>query len=234
MSTPELHLSTLFVLNAQGRIVATREPYGTRGPLFTLVRSSSGCVWAVRDDVPSEIAVAIGQFAQQELPHSELQTAPGHRAAYLSLLRSWLGGAQMSESAGPAFVFPDSLMPPTDVQVIEDETLLDRNFKGWKHGEIAVGRAPVMAIVEGGFPVSVCFCARLSDVAAEGGVETAEPFRGRGFGPRVTAAWALAIRASGRIPLYSTSWDNAASLAVARKLGLRTYASGWSVCDRDS
>jgi hypothetical protein len=30
---------------------------------------------------------------------------------------------------------------------------------------------------------------------------------------------------------YSTSWTNTASLAVARKLGLKTCASGWSVCD---
>jgi len=53
-----------------------------------------------------------------------------------------------------------------------------------------------------------CFCARRSDAAAEAGLETAEAFRGRGFGPRVTAAWAWAIRATGRIPLYSTAWTN--------------------------
>ncbi|MXZ22396.1 MAG: GNAT family N-acetyltransferase, partial [Caldilineaceae bacterium SB0665_bin_25] len=33
----------------------------------------------------------------------------------------------------------------------------------------------------------------------------------------------------GRVPLYSTSWENGASLAVARKLGLVAYASGWSL-----
>ena len=57
------------------------------------------------------------------------------------------------------------------------------------------------------------------------------PYRGRGYGPRVTVAWAEAIWASGRVPLYSTSWDNKASLAVARKLGLAAYASGWSLSD---
>jgi predicted GNAT family acetyltransferase len=92
-------------------------------------------------------------------------------------------------------------------------------------GEIEAGRSPVLAVVEAGHAVSVCFCARRSDVAAEAGLQTAEAFRGRGFGTRVTAAWALAIRASGRIPLYSTSWTNGASLAVARKLGLVAYAS---------
>jgi REP element-mobilizing transposase RayT len=48
-------------------------------------------------------------------------------------------------------------------------------------------------------------------------------------GDTITAAWALAMRGSGRIPLYSTSWMNTASLAVARKLGLVAYASDWSI-----
>ena len=44
---------------------------------------------------------------------------------------------------------------------------------------------------------------------------------GVGWPPRVTAAWALGgSRVRGVIPLYSTSWSNEASLAVARKLGL--------------
>jgi hypothetical protein len=39
----------------------------------------------------------------------------------------------------------------------------------------------------------------------------------------VVAAWAQAVRASGRIPGYGTSWDNLASQTVARKLGLVPY-----------
>jgi hypothetical protein len=115
--------------------------------------------------------------------------------------------------------------------IIDDERQLNQNFQGWVAGEIATGRGPVMGIIEAGYPVSICFCARSSDLAAEAGLETAEAFRGRSFGPRVTAAWALAIRASGRIPLYSTSWTNNASLKVAAKLGLKAYAAGWSVWD---
>ena len=83
--------------------------------------------------------------------------------------------------------------------------------------------------VEDGHAVSVCFCARKSNVAAEAGLETAIEFRGRGLAPRVVSAWALAVRETGRIPLYSTSWSNDASLAVARKLGLMAYASSWSI-----
>jgi hypothetical protein len=53
----------------------------------------------------------------------------------------------------------------------------------------------------------------------EAGVETAAASR-RGHAPAVVAAWAAAVRALGAEPLYSTSWQNSASRAVARKLGL--------------
>jgi predicted GNAT family acetyltransferase len=114
---------------------------------------------------------------------------------------------------------------------VEDEQLLNRNFSGWVPGEIEAGRAPVMAIIENGAPVSICFCARRSDTAAEAGVATAEAYRGRGYASRVTAAWALAVRKSGRVPLYSTTWSNKASLAVARKLKLSMYANSWALVD---
>ena len=86
-----------------------------------------------------------------------------------------------------------------------------------------------MAVSEGGRPASICFCARRSAAAAEAGVETAAAFRGRGYAPRVTAAWAHAVKGMGLTPLYGTNWENRASLAVARKLELVPYAIDWSI-----
>ncbi len=234
MSTPDLHLDTLFVLNADGRITSTREPGASPGPLFFLVRSQTGCAWAVRSDVPDDVAAELDELARREPPLVDLRDGPLHAQRYRSLLQGRVQSAEhpgggISQSSGPAFAFPDDVTAPTNIVFVDDEQLLERNFRGWVRGEIAAGRAPVMGIVVDGYPVSVCFSARRSDVAAEAGVETAEAFRGRGFGSRVTAAWALAIRASGRIPLYSTEWTNSPSLAVARKLGLLAYASSWSL-----
>ena len=71
-------------------------------------------------------------------------------------------------------------------------------------------------------------CAILVSARQWGLFSPAVKYRGRGLAQRVTAA--LAIRAPGRVPLYSISWTNHhASLAVARKLGLVAYTSTWSI-----
>jgi hypothetical protein len=200
-TTLSLHLQTLFVLDTSGRILSTHEPMPKPGALFHLDR-----------------------LATQEPPLSDDHAAPVFARRYHSLV-----GGQIH--SGPAFTFPQSLPQPTGVVEIDDEGLLEHHFQGWMPGEIRAGRAPMLAILEQGYPVSVCFCSRRTNLAAEAGVETALEHRGRGYGSRVTAAWALAVRGSGRIPMYSTDWSNSASLALARKLGLEVYAVDWSISD---
>jgi hypothetical protein len=236
MSTPELHLTTCLLLNDDGRIISTREPEATRGPLFTLVRGAASCAWAVRVDVSPAVCRELDQLAREEPPSADLQRPPVHAERYVRLLADRLGPDQLPvtktvRSDGPAFAFPEALEDSPDIVAVHDERLLERNFRGWVPGEIAAGRAPVLAIVRDDQPASICFCARSSAVAAAAGLDTAAAHRGRGLGPRVTAAWALAIRRSGRIPLYNTSWSNHASLAVARKLGLCAYAATWGLSD---
>ena len=229
--TPALHLETLYVLDERRRIVHTREPGAVHGPLFAFVRGVSTCAWAVRDDVPDEIARALAAAAPSGAPAPVSRDTPTFAArARVLLVDAASAHAQHVEVAGPAYAFPDPL-PAGDGVRIDDEARLAPAFRGWSPGEIAAGRAPLLAIVEDGVPGSICFCARRSAVAAEAGVETVEHARGRGLAPRVVAAWAAAVRAEGLVPLYSTSWENPASLAVARKLGLTMYASTWSVLD---
>jgi GNAT superfamily N-acetyltransferase len=85
-------------------------------------------------------------------------------------------------------------------------------------------RQPAVAAWDGDRPVSVCYAARAADVAYEAGVDTLPAYRGRRLAPAVVGAWARLVRERGAIPLYSTSWDNTSSLAVARTLGLVRYA----------
>jgi len=225
--TPDLQLRTIYIQRPLAREVvdshrftATTEPNPRPANLFVLIRGASSVVWGVRDDVPEEIADELDRLASEEPPVRDFQAPPLHADAYLSLV----GGQTFS---GPAYTFPDTIVQPSDVTVVDELNLLEQNFRGWTAAEIP-SCSPIVAVMDSGYPVSVCFCAtRNSALAVEAGLETAAAFRGRGLAARVTAAWACAIRASGRIPLYSTNWSNTGSLAVARKLGLIKYASDW-------
>jgi len=226
VATPELHLATAFVPEGEHRITTTREPNPSLSVRFVLARGASSVAWAVRTDVNAAVAIELDELAASEPVHAgNWEAPPVHAARYEELLA--MDFAEVD--AGPLFEFPAELVAPVEIVEVRTERDLATNFHGWVSGEISDGRAPVMAIAEDGAPVSICFCARRSNTAAEAGVDTAERFRRRGYAARVTAAWALALRARRMTPLYSTSWANDASLAVARKLGLVTYGSTWTM-----
>ncbi len=130
--------------------------------------------------------------------------------------------------SGPAFAFPSHLDRFANVVLVRDINLLRRSFGGWTEEELPK-RSPIVAVFEDNKPASICFCARVSEMAAEAGVETAPEFRGYGLAGIATSAWAAEIRESGRTPVYSTSWNIKPSLVVARKLGLVACASYWSI-----
>jgi RimJ/RimL family protein N-acetyltransferase len=187
-------------------------------------------VWAVHATLPAGLANELEALAREESPTTQFRSEPLHAERYRALLRARAGAAGAGRAFhGPAFEFPSSTDAHGETVLVHDEQQLSGNFAGWIPGEIAAGRAPVFAVIEDGWPVSICFCARRGEHAAEAGVETAPAFRGRGYATRVTAAWAASIRASGRTPLYSTQWTNTASLGVARRLGLVAYASFWNL-----
>ena len=59
-----------------------------------------------------------------------------------------------------------------------------------------------------------------TDRAAEVSIETDIAYRRRGFARQVTASWAAAMLAAGKVAYYSHLQDNAGSRAVAESLGL--------------
>ena len=180
LSTPGLHLQTLFLLNGDGRIKSTREPDPSEGPMFCLVRGTVTSAWAVREDIPQDVADQLDRLACEEPSVSCFRDAPVNAERYKSLVEGKV-------DSGPAFVFPEEIAQPFDTVFIEDLQLLDHNFPGCKPSEFPE-RTPIVAVLEDGQAVSVCFCARRADTAAEAGLETAAAFRGRGFGTRVAAA----------------------------------------------
>ena len=95
-----------------------------------------------------------------------------------------------------------------------------------------IDEQPCFAVFLDGKAVSICTTVRRSPHAAEAGLDTHEDHRGKGYALEVTSAWARATRQQGRLPLYSTSWYNAASRRVAEKLGAIHFASDYRLNSR--
>ena len=194
-------------------------------PRFFLGRTPDGNRWRFRDDVPDDLAARLDALSAEEPVVADLRRPPRHEARYRDLLA---GHAPVGEAwSGPAYRFPPDL-PPADASAVgltpaKADLLRGADLEPWLED---IGHSePLVALVREGRAVSVCGSVRITPEAHEAGVETSAAVRGRGFAVAVVAAWARAVRERGAEPLYSTSWDNAASQAVARKLALIPYAA---------
>jgi hypothetical protein len=225
-----LRVDALFTRDARGDLVSINElepdPPPGPAPRVYLGVTAGGIVRVYRHDVPAAFRIAIDQFCANAASLAQ------SREAFFPVLRAVVNahqpvGEPWEISSGPAYVFPEALMVSEGVTLVEPgrEGLLAEHFpftatwlrESW----------PCYAMLVDGRAVAICDSARRTAHVAEAGVDTAEEFRRRGYAAHVTAAWAQAIRAAGIIPVYSTSHDNHASQAVARKLGLREF--GWDV-----
>ena len=61
----------------------------------------------------------------------------------------------------------------------------------------------------------------------EAGIEVVEGYCGAGFAKDCTRAWAREMRKRDLIPLWSTTWENEASQAIAARLGFEMYGTDW-------
>lgn len=218
-----MHVEALFTHDARGRMVRVNEPGGKEAPRFFLGRTAQGQVWRVRSDVDDALARELAAACAAEPPAGH-PPRPSDRAAEYAALLARRAPVESTWS-GPAYRFPEAMALPRDTVPVtaENAEILRPHLAPWLE-DVAWGR-PMVALLDQARAVAVCCSVRVTDAAHEAGVETAPGFRGRGCAPKVVAAWALAIRRMDRIPLYSTSWENAASRAVARKLGLTPFGA---------
>lgn len=195
-------------------------------PRFFLSRTKLGNLCFTRHDLPAALVAKLTELAAQEPVTDNLQVPPSYMAAYQAVLTA---AAPIDRiEAGPAYYLPE-VAPAPDTWTITpaNASLLQPNYP-YTYTHLAE-RAPVIAVVEDGVAVACCFSARINASVAEAGVHTVEAYRGRGYAARVVRGWASAIRASGRLPLYSTEWENTASQAVATKLGAVLYTAEFSI-----
>jgi GNAT superfamily N-acetyltransferase len=197
----ELQLSALVECDARGRASVFGDGRGTPAPWVLLGRTAEGNAWRLSALLPDALAREAEALLATEPATGDFESEPRCAedlrhlfAGQVTIAREW---------RGPAFALPEGLPDP---------------------GEVEVDAATLRAVVRvGEVELSSCECARLTPEVAEAGLETHPDHRRRGLATRVVSAWARAIRASGRLPLYSTAWSNAGSRGVARKLGAHLY-----------
>lgn len=232
LTTLELHLDALYERDATGRIAAIRG--STRPPpRVHLVRTVEGNRWLLSAGLPSPARAALDALLAAEpvvgsIDAMEVQP-PASRDAVLALLAE--DQPLAGEYRGPAFTFPPTLGEPSmpvEALVTPDDARPHHDV-AWLAAFVDTDRPVVVARSEAGAAVAFCHSARLGPASAEAGLEVVEAYRRRGLGRAVTVGWAASIRAGGRVPLYSTSWENEASRAVARSLRLLAYAEDWHI-----
>ena len=228
ISLMELHVATAYRCDAYGRPQAINEPGTDKpAPRFFMGRTQAGNVVRLRDNIPPALARELEQSAAREPLAYDFEDTPREQWSITHALRRH--GAVTETYRGPAFTFPTDIASPEGVRLLApaDAHLLHPELFEWVP-DVAAGR-DCHAAFEDGVAVSICYSSRPGLRAAEAGVETAASYRGRGYAARAVTAWAASIRASGRIPLYGTRWENAASRAVAAKLGLRLFGECWHI-----
>ncbi len=220
-----LQTQTLFVQNEAKRLLYVNEPERPEAPRFFLGRTKEGVIYRFRDDVPQKI---VGQLA--EIVAKEPGTL-NEKSDYLELYKEILRQHRPVQAveSGPAYRFPDKFQNeypslPNVVTITETNAdVLDAHFADLR--AVLASRQPCVAVIQENRAVSVCCSSRTSPGAAEAGLETIPAFRAQGYAAKVVTGWAAEVRKTGRIPLYSTAWNNLASRAVAKKLGLIMYGT---------
>lgn len=209
-----IQAEVLFVHNQVGRIKSVNEQGNPKAPRFFLSKTREGNITRYHCSLDGEIISKIEKLIRERSNHIEIAKIMKVLNEERTVENIWMG---------PAYMFPNNSNEPTRVIQITEKNKehMRENFPNLI--EQMEWRQPYFAIVENEQVVSICCSARSTPIAAEASVETVEGFQGKGYGADVVRAWAMSIKEEKRIPLYSTSWDNCASQAVARKLKLINY-----------
>lgn len=222
------HVDVLFTRDAAGRLTATRDATPRPAPRVFVARSKAACVVTVRADVPAELAAEIQRLIAAEPPDpdpsqpSTLACAPALRALFES---------PDEARAGPLYRLPSDLPPQPGARILDPGEAAQRLTGRFRWLAAAPEYLAPLAIAEvDGVVAAACHSPRgRTATAAEAGVLTLEAYRGRGLATAVVVAWAGALQRLGLEALYSTTWSNRASRAIAARLSAQAYGSSWQL-----
>lgn len=149
--------------------------------------------------------------------------------------------ARFTIIGGPTYFFPArvdrSFAEPLPIIISTAEGraragALDRsgNWEPDEWADLVSGRFGSWAMaLDDNSPVSIGHSPLSNACCVEAGIWTREDWRGRGLAPAVTKQWWECERRFKQKVFYSTTRDNRASRAVARKLGLVSVGWLWSL-----
>lgn len=225
----DIHVRALFTHDGRSRLLSVNEPWGggAPAPRLFLGRTREGNLWRFRSDLPAALTDELEALCADEPAGAEPDSPPRHAEEYARLLGNH--APVRGRVAGSAFYFDEYAEPSRPLLVVEESNVAVLRGGFEEFAEEPSSAQPFVAVAEGGRAVSVCRSVRVTCAAHEAGVETLPGFRGRGFARDVTAGWARRVRALDAIPLYSTSWENVASRALARKLRLSQFGSDFHI-----
>lgn len=207
-------LAADFVYNGDGRMTITADPVegaGTPAPDFLIAFAGGEVIQVIGEHLPAEF----GDRLNEIVTAAEREAQPH---ALVERISAEFGGVK--PEGGPVYRFANAIAPSSIATRLGDSHRpMVRETKKWLDDEWGLW-GTVFAVVRDNRTVSLCYSSRISDVVEEAGLWTDPEYRGHGYAAEVTRAWAANVRASGKEPVYSTSWDNLASQAVTRKLGL--------------
>jgi RimJ/RimL family protein N-acetyltransferase len=225
----DIHVRVLFTHDERSRLLCVNEPGGSvvPAPRMFVGRTRSGNVWRFRSDLPESLVEELEALCADESAGVEFVSMPRNVEEYVRLLKGHAPVRDME--AGPAYQFVEYVEPSMSLySVTEANAELLRGGFEELIDELPLWQ-PFVAVVLDGRAVSVCRSVRITQAAHEAGVETLPDFRGKGYAKDVTAGWARLVRSTGAMPLYSTSWENSASQAVAKKLHLALYGADFQI-----
>lgn len=225
----KIQVEALFTQDENGRLQRINESTGATGPAprFFFGYTNEGSICRFRHDLPDDVIAQLKEVAAAEPTPVNSEKIPRSHRQFEDILQSHAPIKRVW--VGPAYRFPEHITPPTNTVQLSRENvgLLKGDFTEMV-SELNNSH-PYFAIIEDSQAVSICRSVRVSSRAHEAGVDTLVDYRRRGYATTVVAAWALAVRALNRIPLYSTSWGNVASQGVAQRLGLVQYGVDYHV-----
>lgn len=223
----QMQAKALFTHDEKNFIREINNMYHAPAPRFFLGRTMEGNVMRFRYDLPEGIIKRLTDLVAEQPLHDSLQTDTVLLEKIKEILQEHHEIQKIYE--GPAYKLPrPTALPGGVMKITSDNVYLLKNSFDYMMSELPFWEPCFVKLVEGN-AASICFSSRIAVATHEAGVETLPRFRGNGYAVEAVAVWASAIYDMGRIPTYSTSWENAASQSVVRKLKCDVYGVDLSI-----